>query len=505
MVRTFKNQTGVPEEYLILLEEDLGQLAAVDPELPASLLRYVIDGEGPESVERLATAPRKEKPFVWPGVMVPVQAAPEKRARLEFFARPAIDDPHLYVRHVRVLQAIWRHNRVENQVKGGWAMLAEPSWLEVFFFELNSLRDYAREHDLPEPAGMTIQLLERMIAAEGQSADLLIRTLLAEYEEQYSTDLLERLLFRRPGLGESLVEHSPVVIAWLKRARPKARVRLLTLLGKLPASVEPFLEIVAKLAVGAAKSVREAAAAVLDAAPAAAAARLEPFTRKGKADERTRAAELLERFRNTGRFTVEPQQRPEHVPVEELRGLEEGIFGYEGKVMLVHAPPDDVRREVIAVRSRQDRQWGVWFVQLLGHVWTIVTSDEPLDEDVVSEKGAEEVSRRLSTDVLFCLTEDTSGVIAAWIFRAGKTLLKMDNMDGIAARSSKYRGPRQDPDEEPDEELEFDVKRHLDHYLRREGTYLPWIWPKVPPATGIGVTAKGLADADFVHAEYVPA
>ena len=92
-----------------------------------------------------------------------------------------------------------------------------------------------------------------------------------ETPEQYSTDLLERLLFRRPGLGESLVEHSPVVIAWLKRARPKARVRLLTLLGKLPASVEPFLEIVAKLAVGAAKSVREAAALVLDAAPAAAA------------------------------------------------------------------------------------------------------------------------------------------------------------------------------------------------------------------------------------------
>ncbi|MCL4195627.1 MAG: hypothetical protein KJZ87_28065, partial [Thermoguttaceae bacterium] len=324
MARTFKNTAGVPEEYLVLLEQDLGQLAAVDPELPASLLRYVIDGEEPESVERLATAPRKEKPFVWPGVMVPVQAAPEKRARLEFFARPAIDDPHFYVRHVRVLQAIWRHNRVESQTGISWPMLSKVSWLKTFFFELNSLRDYAREHHLSEPAGMTIQLLERMIAAEGQPADLLILTLLAEYEEKYSTDLLETLLFRRPGLGESLVEHSPVAIAWLKRARPKARVRLLALLGKLPASVEPFLEIVAKLAVGAAKTVREAAAPVLDAAPAAAAARLEPLTGKGKADERTRAAEMLERFRNTGRFAVEPTQRPEHVPVEELRGLEEG-------------------------------------------------------------------------------------------------------------------------------------------------------------------------------------
>ncbi|MCL4195626.1 MAG: hypothetical protein KJZ87_28060, partial [Thermoguttaceae bacterium] len=78
--------------------------------------------------------------------------------------------------------------------------------------------------------------------------------------------------------------------------------------------------------------------------------------------------------------------------------------------MHVHAPPDDVRRAVIAVRSRQDRQWGVWFVQLRGHDWTIVTSDEPLDEGVVSEKGAEEVSRRLSTDVLFCLNDDTSVV-----------------------------------------------------------------------------------------------
>ncbi len=79
MSRPYKNKAALPEEYLVLLEQDLGQLAAVDPELPASLLRYVIDGEEPESVERLATAPRKEKPFVWPGVMVPVQAAPEKR------------------------------------------------------------------------------------------------------------------------------------------------------------------------------------------------------------------------------------------------------------------------------------------------------------------------------------------------------------------------------------------------------------------------------------------
>ncbi len=54
-------------------------------------------------------------------------------------------------------------------------MLSKVSWLKTFFFELSSLRDYAREHDLPEPAGMTIQLLERMIAAEGQPADLLIR------------------------------------------------------------------------------------------------------------------------------------------------------------------------------------------------------------------------------------------------------------------------------------------------------------------------------------------
>jgi hypothetical protein len=221
-------------------------------------------------------------------------------------------------------------------------------------------------------------------------------------------------------------------------------------------------------------------------------------------DERAHVADLLDRLMNASDrdITSKEQEPATPVPVESLRGLEDGICGQEGKIMIVHAAFDEVLHAVKVIRSKGDRQWGIWLVQLRGHHWTIVSAEEPLEEGIVSEDGAAWISQELASDVVFCATEDTSGAIIGCIFREGVPLLKMDNMDGIASQLPTYDAPPHDPDEESDD-FEFDVRRHLDHYLRTQGTYLPSIWPKAPPGTGVGVSVQHLDDADFERVEYL--
>ncbi len=55
--KPWENIADLDEQALVLLAEDMGALEKVHPDLPNDVLRYVLDGVGEDTVERLAGTP----------------------------------------------------------------------------------------------------------------------------------------------------------------------------------------------------------------------------------------------------------------------------------------------------------------------------------------------------------------------------------------------------------------------------------------------------------------
>jgi hypothetical protein len=168
---TAPGKTALCDEDLSRLRNDFAQLDAVSPELSESVIRYVIDGDGPEILGRLAAMPGCGRALGLAFCVDWHNPGGNRTDRATFFKNPPAADPPLFLRLAEVYDAAARPDRLASLM---CYSLGLPDWIELFLWEATNSSPgtfTTFEQKCPFKAAV----LERMIAAAGEPADLLTR------------------------------------------------------------------------------------------------------------------------------------------------------------------------------------------------------------------------------------------------------------------------------------------------------------------------------------------
>ncbi|MEW6282595.1 MAG: hypothetical protein AB1758_28555, partial [Candidatus Eremiobacterota bacterium] len=245
-----KNRAGLSPTDLNLLQAYLGPL----DKLASRSLRYVVDGDGEDVLDALRGTPGA-------GAALQLLALssrglptilPRHSKAAHFLERPKCDDAGLYLRLARLLAAA-----AERDFKGPSAYPARLLWLSVFLFEATDFHVNVWPQRFRDtwPAALFV----RMLALAGEPPDWLLKPLLSATGSSHDAQPLMALT----GLGDLLATHRELLAEPLSGGKAADKVLALERMAKLQAFPPQLVESVLDAALSKARTVREAARAVL--------------------------------------------------------------------------------------------------------------------------------------------------------------------------------------------------------------------------------------------------
>lgn len=278
--------TALSGEDLTALEADLGRLNGVAPGVGDRAVRYVAGGTDTSVlIEIKGLGSAALAPFVESyGVRYLERNALRRRALVDVEAwRPAV--LHRFAVLIEAMQdAAGRHRYGKVDPKA-------PSWLRTLIEEVNrvtrsSYRAVTEESVKPF---YSVPRLAELVAAAGEPTAALLHHLYGP--KNHMTPRLSQVV---DGLAGYLNENVELAAATLSHLHADGREQLMHDLGRLQLGTSAFFDIVFASAVGASKTVRKAARAILQDAPAdLLLSRAGETFASGSADERRETAELL--------------------------------------------------------------------------------------------------------------------------------------------------------------------------------------------------------------------
>lgn len=286
---------------LAVLEEAFAGLESLVPGLPARLVRYVVEGEeasapgalaklNGKACEALRVKSRADQLHSVPdegpawrrwfeGAEGPGAAALLRLAKVITAPAPTLPP-----------WAVAAGTKVDRSAL--LRPLDPPDWLEPLLWEFSSPKQTSRS---PFWLANTLSAarVEGLLRADGVPANLLYRDAFPSQRFGFST---LRLLAGLVGYGEGVARHPVIVLEALARPSASEKARALDMFPAHEIPAAPFVEPLTALAVSSAKTVRDAAAALVIGVGELALPHLRPFAESSSPDERLQAVRLLGRL-----------------------------------------------------------------------------------------------------------------------------------------------------------------------------------------------------------------
>jgi len=289
------------------LEDGFRPLEAVDPGLPDRLVRYVTAGVDEGVLAVLAGTPNAAAVL---GMDLSYAGMPPPSRQTPLPAWEVLLEHHVEVpvavllRFAKVLFAALGAGSIIAYVSGQAVVhqavsvlqaLNPPPWLELF------LRLGARPVNFPGVFAvyknrLSAEVIEQMLQADGYSPEILYSRTFPTERFDFGWMQVASLVGGLAGLGERIAERPGIVIDALRDSSAVKRGLAIETLGRFSIPVVPFLDDLARLATGPAKTLREAASACIVRAGEAALHPLEQIAQAGKPDEKGHALRLIARL-----------------------------------------------------------------------------------------------------------------------------------------------------------------------------------------------------------------
>src|SRR5262245_56368276 len=278
--------TAPSGEDLAALEADLGRLNEVAPGLGDRAVGYAAGGADTSVLmEITGIGPAALEPFTqYHGVRNVERKELRRRALVDVKEwRPAV--LHRFAVLLETMQSRagrYRYGKVDPKA---------PSWLAVLIEEVEQIARFGNGMD-PAPSVKRFfsvpRLAELVVMAGGPEAALLHHFY---GPSNYTTDRFSRQV---DGLVDYLAAHAELVAVTLPHLHADGRERLMHDLGRSKIGTGAFFDIVFASAVGTSKTVRKAARAILQEAPAdRLLGKAAETLASGSTDERRETVELL--------------------------------------------------------------------------------------------------------------------------------------------------------------------------------------------------------------------
>jgi HEAT repeat protein len=341
----FSNPDGLSKEHLNALALHLGRLAELDAQVAAAALRYVVDGSDEEVLLTLGGMKDAAQALMLSGLSYP-QSAQWEKMRNTWKERALVlfpdqgGSPGVWFRLAHVFAAAWNGAGQAKPTLPGW-----PAWLAVLIDEMITIwwnmHPNAGQGKSPRPLGE----LEAVLKLGDLPNDLLARSFLDEQALRaahrgggyYSGQVTS--VFR--GWNEYLSRQLQVIRDALARTDADHRLHVLQTLGQMQYDFAPVVDLLVQLATGTAKTVREAALALLGGHVKVARPHIDKVLAEGDASQRHEAALLL--WRLVGRDAAEPLRR--HAAQEPSERVKQTI---EKLLAVPEAPSTDVEQALAA-------------------------------------------------------------------------------------------------------------------------------------------------------------
>jgi hypothetical protein len=289
-----KNAIALSSEQLALLWQDWSRLSSVAPDLAEPVLRFIVDGDDPDVLNRLTgTAGCGEALGLYGCIDWQTKPAVDRKARLAFFKQPPLADGAFYHRLAQAYDAAATAARKSNRQKPA----SLPAWIDLMLAEVTGSEEishggYSYRHDRAK-AALNASLFEQMIEAGGEDGSLLVRIAFLSDPRDWNCKYEVKRIVTLSGFPEIALRHSAVVGEGLNHVDADVRIHVLTLLAEEKINPAGFAGRIVELAVSSAKTVRKAAEPLLDAMPSQATTLLRKMAEDGSNDERLLAAQLL--------------------------------------------------------------------------------------------------------------------------------------------------------------------------------------------------------------------
>ncbi len=214
----------ISDEQLSLLRDDFARLDTVKPGLVESILAYVVEGKGPEILDRLAATPGCGRALDLAGCSM--VSGVNRAARARFFDNPPAADPQFFVRLAKVYDAAARPDRI---VTPNHPSLGLPNWIEQFLWEATNSSPYLYSSvELKSP--FRADVMEQVLVASGEPAGLLTRAVMMPAPKTGSVNALRRILCLQ-GFAEMAARYPAVIDEALGQSEADRRIHIMDLLA----------------------------------------------------------------------------------------------------------------------------------------------------------------------------------------------------------------------------------------------------------------------------------
>ncbi len=298
--KPWQNKVGLDDESISSLEDDFGVLEQLDPELPAAVLRYLLDGDDESALARLTATPSAGlvlgllRSFTNP-------KAHDPAARNKFFENVRCADPSFFVRLGKTYAAAANAKVAATPGFHGVAIAPQTSafgdpklnWLDHLLIQGTGLSVNTYPPKCRPCAAFSADLIEAMLQLEGHGSEVMIRAAFQPQLAQFGSPLFDKVFSTLNGLPESAVRHKEIIVQILDHPDFKQRVHTLEMINDCKVPLAPFADKLLDLCLESSKQVREKARYVLVEISGNVRPLIEEKIRSGETEQRVNAVQLL--------------------------------------------------------------------------------------------------------------------------------------------------------------------------------------------------------------------
>jgi hypothetical protein len=288
-----RNSVRLSNEHLALLWNDWSRLSTVVPDLAEPVLKFIVDGDHPEVLQKLAATAGCGRALGLHGCVDWQTKGGDRKARLGFFKQPPATDGLFYHRLAQAYDAAATADRKPNRHRSA----SLPAWIDLMLAEAASNAEHTLGGISYRPNGPKVAfsaaVFEQMLIAGGEDPAILARLVFLNNPKDWHVRSQVQQIVGLAGFNETALHHAAVVSEGLNHADADTRIAVLGLM--LSEKIDPsfFAEQIVDLAISSAKTVRKAAEPLLDAMAGQATELLRKKAEGGSNEERLLAVQLL--------------------------------------------------------------------------------------------------------------------------------------------------------------------------------------------------------------------
>jgi hypothetical protein len=283
---TYRNPAGLTADNISMLDKVTQKVRDQDKEVADELMRYIIDGDDEQVLGKLVGLAADLRLLCANGHVPGVLSWPT------FFRDLESEDLALYQRLARVFEAAARN--VPARMLHCQDYFDNNRWLEVLLQEATKMGSAAQRDGKKRPS---VSLILQMLAADGRDGDVFLTAPFRGKDKDYLAYNMRNMVRSVKGIGAVYAQRHDLIAPYLLNGSAEQRVFALENLQITDTPLAPFVVELVTCATGTAKTIREAASALLRSVAELAQPHLERLALEGSRGEREHAVRLLGRLR----------------------------------------------------------------------------------------------------------------------------------------------------------------------------------------------------------------